>query len=29
MQKWGERIFASQQFDRRVSIRIVMILKFN
>ena len=25
MQKWGERIFSSQQLDRRVSIRIVMI----
>ena len=24
MQKWGERIFSSQQSDRRVSIRIVM-----
>jgi len=25
-QKWGERIFSSQQLDRRVSIRIVMIM---
>ena len=23
-QRWGERIFSSQQLDRRVSIRIVM-----
>ena len=26
LQKWGERIFSSQQLDRRVSIRIVMIM---
>jgi hypothetical protein len=26
MQKWGERMFSSQQLDRRVSIRIVMIM---
>jgi len=26
MQKWRERIFSSQQIDRRVSIRIVMIM---
>ena len=24
--KWGERIFSSQQLDRRVSIRIMMIM---
>jgi hypothetical protein len=24
--KWGERIFSSQQLDRTVSIRIVMIM---
>ena len=24
--KWGERIFSSQQLDRRVSIRIVIIM---
>ena len=24
--KWGERIFSSQQLDRRVSIRIVTIM---
>jgi len=29
MQKWGERIFSSQQLDRRVSIRIVMIMELD
>jgi len=24
--EWGERIFSNQQLDRRVSIRIVMIM---
>jgi len=26
MKKWGQRIASSQQLDRRVSIRIVMIM---
>jgi len=26
IQKWGERIFSNKQLDRRVSIRIVMIM---
>ena len=29
MQKWGERIFSSQQLDRRVSNRIVMIMELD
>ena len=29
MQKLGERIFSSQQLDRRVSIRIVMIMELD
>jgi len=27
--KWGERLFSSQQLDRRVSIRIVMIMELD
>jgi len=26
MQKWGERILSSRKLDRRVSIRIVMVM---
>ena len=29
MQKWGERVFSNQQLDRRVSIRIVMIMELD
>ena len=29
VQKWGERLFSNQQLDRRVSIRIVMIMELD
>jgi len=27
--KWGERVFSNQQLNRRVSIRIVMIMELD
>jgi len=27
--KWGERVFSNQNLDRRVSIRIVMIMELD